>query len=322
MTAALLVIAMSGGASNAATTSGTAHHRPAARHAPRGAAADRSGARTAQYQVWPQYQQFATSTVPFCPAGSGNAPCDGGASDYGTIDRVPSGFSNGGSGNYAPFSRALVGDWMALVSGSGDGNQAAGCPGTTATYNPGEACSGPYALFGVGKAMGAENVFPKSGFTFTDDLFLSPGTAGPAGSLVDDDVEINTNTGAYGIDNIITACAEDTGTGGLGFVISFGHGSPGPCTGTPTVTKAGWYRFVFVFSDSHGNAYVAESVFRERTGARIATSGPQPVGAGAPESISQWGGPGYFWLPTEDFSGLPLANFALQLGQYSRGHRP
>ncbi len=186
---------------------------------------------------------------------------------------------------------------MALVSGTGVGNQGAGCPGTTATSNPGENCSGPYALFGTGKAAGVENVFPKAGFTVTDDLFLSPSTAGPAGSLVDDDVEMNTSAGAYGIDNIITACAEDTTSAALGYVISFGHNSPGGCTGTPVVTKDGWYRFVFVFSDKAGDAYVTESVFRERTGALVATSGPQPVGCRQPREDLGLGRPRLLLAP-------------------------
>ena len=47
----------------------------------------------------------------------------------------------------------------------------------------------------------------------------------------------------------------------------------------------------------------------------------RPVG-GTPTPTTQWGGPGYFWLPTEDISGLPLANFALQLGQVASGNTP
>jgi hypothetical protein len=278
--------------------------------------------RTANYGVQPFTQEFSYNTAYFCPAGSGNVPCDGAPGDYGTIDRVLTGFSNGGYGNYAPFTKALVGNWMAVVDGSGDGNQGGGCPGTTATSNPGENCTGPYALFGTGKAAGVENVFPAEGFTVTDDLYLSPATAGPAGSLIDDDVEINNNAGTYGIDNIITACAEDPVSGGLGFVINFGHNSPGSCEGTPVITTAGWYRFVFVFSDSNGDAYLTESVRSEANGQLVASSGTQAVGGGSPESISQWGGPGYFWLPTEDYSGLPLANFALQLGQVPDGHQP
>ncbi|MGE5134306.1 MAG: hypothetical protein ACM32E_15570 [Gemmatimonadota bacterium] len=91
------------------------------------------------------------------------------------------------------------------------------------------------------------------------------------------DVELNLSApgsyGYYGIDNIITACPE---TGG--FVINFGNGSPGSCAGTPVVTTGGWYRFVFMFSNVGGNAYLTESVRSEPTGALVATSGPQPVG--------------------------------------------
>jgi hypothetical protein len=321
--AALLAVGMSGGTSTAATTAGQAARlTSAAGHArPAGPAASTS-AKTARYQVQPLVQEFGSNATPFCPAHSGNAPCDGAPNDYGTIDRVLSHFSNGGRGNYAPGTAALTGDWMAVVSGTGDGNQGAGCPGTTATSNPGEACTGPYALFGTGKARGKENVFPAKGFTVTDDLYLSPTTGGSAGSLVDDDVEINTSAGTYGIDNIITACAEETASATLGYVINFGHNSAGSCAGTPVITQDGWYRFVFVFSNTDGYAYLTESVRSEATGRQIATSGPQPVGGGSAERISRWGGPGYFWLPTEDYSGLPLANFALQLGQVRQGNRP
>jgi hypothetical protein len=270
------------------------------------------------------HQEFGTNLQYFCPANSGNAPCDGNsvtASDYGTIDRVSSGFSNGGYGNYAPSTPSLVGNWMALVSGTADGNQGAGCAGTTASSNPGEACTGPYALFGSGANEGAENVFPTHGFTVTNDLYLSPATAAPIGSLVDDDIGLNNSSGGYGIDNIITACLVSGG-----FVINFGNGSPGSCSGSPVITSAGWYRFVFQFSNSGGNAELTETVLSENTSdladpTVVATSGAQPVG-GTASPISSWGGPGYFWLPTEDFSGLPLANFALQLGQQAYGYTP
>lgn len=316
--AALLAVAMSGGPSVAATGhSRASHSRPAL-----SAAGTAANVRTARYPVQPFAQEFSMNTSSFCPAGSGNTPCDGAAGDYGTIDRVASHFSDGGAGNYAPGTPALTGGWMAVVDGTGVANQGIGCPGTTSTSNPGEDCSGPYALFGTGKAMGVENVFPAGGFTVTNDLYLSPATSGPAGSLVDDDVELNNNLGQYGSDNIITACAEDTASSALGFVVNFGHGSPGSCSGTPVITTAGWYRFVFVFSDKGGDAYVAESVRSEATGNVVASTQPEPVGGGNPSQISNWGGPGYFWLPTEDFSGLPLANFALQSGQVIAGHRP
>jgi hypothetical protein len=323
LASAVLFTTVAIGAGSAAATS----HGRVAHQRPVGLATRAHGRKPLTlYPVTALTQEFSTNTQYFCPAGSGNAPCDGngGAADYGTIDRVAGGFSNGGYGNYAPSTPALDtgsgGGYMALVSGTGDGNQGTGCPGTTPTSNPGEACTGPYALFGTGAAEGVENVFPTGGFTVTDDLYLSPSTVGPLGSLVDDDVELNNNSGTYGIDNIITACAESPSST-VGFVINFGNGSPGSCTGTPQVTTDGWYRFVFVFSDVTGYAYVTESVYSETTGTpRIATSSPQPVG-GTPTSISDWGGPGYFWLPTEDMSGLPLANFVLQLGIHSKGKR-
>jgi hypothetical protein len=260
------------------------------------------------------HQDFAHGTDPFCPANSGNAPCDGAAGDFGTIDVVSSGFSNGGSGNYAPFTQALEGTHMAIVSGTGDRNQGGNCPFTAV-----EACTGPYALFGNGSEQGMLSVFPTQGFTVTDDLYLSPSTAGTARSLVDDDVELNNSSGTYGVDEIITACAEPSGSG-LGFVINFGHNSPGSCSGRPVVTTDGWY--VFEFSDNGGDAYVTESVYSESGGTQVATSGSQPVSSAGPTPVSQWGGPGYFWLPTEDFSGLPLANFALQPWDQPAGNQP
>ncbi len=324
---ALLAVVASSGAP-AMASHGQAVHRARPHVAAQAGVRDMTAA-TTQYPVKSVSQQFSYNTKYFCPA-TGNAPCDGNgtAGDYGTIDRVSGGFSNGGFGNYAPGTPALVGNSMAIVSGTGDGNQEVGCPGTTATSNPGEACTGPYALFGTGSAAGVENVFPNKGFTVTDDLYLSPTTSPVAGSLVDDDVEINNSAGGYGIDNIITACAESTDTAGdLGFVINFGHNSAGSCAGTPVITADGWYRFVFVFSDVDGYAYLTESVLSDPgatgTPSVIATSSPLPVGGTASATpTSQWGGPGYFWLPSEDMGGLPLANFAVQLGEVTNGNTP
>jgi hypothetical protein len=311
-----LTLAAFGAGASASTT--THHHARPHASARRNGAAGNGGTAPAFHPVTPVTQEFGSSTTSFCPAGSGNLPCDGAEGDYGTIDRVPSGFSNGGAGNYAPSTKALTGSWMALVSGSQDVNQGQGCPTLPLPSNA-EPCSGPFALFGTGAAQGVENVFPKEGFTVTDDLYLSPSTVGTGAkvsSLVDDDVELNTNTGTYGSDNVITACPVPGG-----FVINFGNGSPGSCSGTPVVTKDGWYRFVFAFSDVGGDAYVTEFVRAEPHATVVATSGPLPVG-GTATPISTWGGPGYFWLPTENISGLPLANFALQLGVQPAGHQP
>jgi hypothetical protein len=274
------------------------------------------------------HQEFSGNTKYFCPAGSGNAPCDGNsaAGDYGTIDRVASGFSNGGEGNYAPSTTtpgADFGTWFGLTSGADAGNQGVGCPADNPPGN--ESCSGPYALFPVvGEASddwGGSSVFPSSGFTVTNDLYLSPGTAGPTGTLIDDDVELNNNAGTYGIDNIVGVCYNSVAGG---FTINFSHNT-GNCDytsgTTPVVTTSGWYRFVFVFSNVSGFAELTENVFTEG-GGMVASSGPQPVNGSSATPITQWGGPGYFWLPDDDVSGLPLTNFALQDGQHSGGYSP
>ncbi len=281
-------------------------HRP-------GVSASKAAASTAKYPVTPFTQEFQQNTSGFC----GNATiahCDGAVGDYGTIDRVPSGFSNGGIGNYAPGTTALVGGWFALTSGSQAVNEGKGCPSTTTEY-----CSGPYALFGTGAAQGYENEFPAKGFTVTDDLYLSPATA-PAGGQIDDDVSLNTSAGGYGRDNIISACPV---TGG--YAISFGSSSPGTCGTTPVVTGPGWYRFVFIFSNLKGHVYVEERVLAEATRAVLANSGNQPEEFGTAtgaEPVSAAGGPGYLWLPTENVSGLPLANVVLQLGDHLSGSAP
>jgi hypothetical protein len=306
---------MTGAALTSAATAATASTRHVARPAAgtRPTLPNGPSAVVTSNPVTAQHQEFNFNTNGFCnnnPVGAPNPPCDGAPGDFGTIDRVPSGFSNGGYGNYAPSTQALFGGYFALTSGSEASNQGVGC-----TIAGTEACSGPYALFGSGAATGAENTFPQKGFTVTNDLYLSPTTAPPAGNLVDDDVEINNSSGGFGIDNVITACPAAGG-----FTINFGNGSPGSCAGSPVITTDGWYRFVFVFSNVAGYAYVTESVLSEPTLTQMATSGPLAVGAGAPTLASTWGGPGYFWLPTENISGLPLANLAVQLGDHVTGY--
>jgi hypothetical protein len=268
------------------------------------------------YPVKAFSQEFHKNTQYFC----NSSDCNGNPTNaYGTVDRVAGNFSNGGYGNYAPFTAALdtsssTGGYMAVISGDADGNQGAGCPSSVTEY-----CTGPYAVFGTGAGKGMWDVFPTGGFTVTVDDYLSPTTAGPAGSVVDNDVILNNNQGAYGIDNIITACAEPTSGGPMGFALNFGHNSPGSCSGTPVVTQDGWYRFVWVFTDNDGYAYLTESVFSEGSSLTLmATSTPQPV-SGSQTHVSAWGGPGVLWFPTEDISGLPIANFDVQVGDHAQG---
>ncbi len=147
-------------------------------------------------------------------------------------------------------------------------------------------------------------MFPSSGFTVTNDLYLSPATAGPSGTLIDDDVELNSSTssqstGYYGIDNIVGVCYNSTAGG---FTINFSHNT-GNCDytpgTTPVVTTAAGTGSCIVFSNViRAIAELTENVISDsgehRPGER---SSPWPAagsGGNALRPLRQWGGPGYF----------------------------
>jgi hypothetical protein len=243
-------------------------------------------------------QEFSFNTSPFCPAGSGNAPCDGAVGDYGTITRVASG----------------TGGIPALAAGEPDyaltaGSQATstGCPSGASEY-----CTGPYALFDGGNVA----TFPASGFTVTTDLYLTPSEPGD----ITADVGLNNSDGAYGNDIFINFCPV---TGG-GLAVS--AGTMESCNGATTanITKAGWYRLVWDFTPDAGTVALNQSVSSEATGYAVwqgELDAPVTVN-NAPATPANTGGPGYFWIPTENTNSLPLSNFAVQLGTYSGGSAP
>jgi hypothetical protein len=295
--AALTTASLAGmGAAGAATNLG---HRP---H-PHYAGANVTGT------VQPVNDQFQGNIGGFC-ANPHDPPCDGNATagDFGTIDSVSSKFSNGGFGNYAPFTHSLDGSYMALVSGTTAANQGLGCqtPGT-------EGCTGPYWV-----PTSAETVFPSVGFTVTADVYLD--TSAKVGEI-DPDVGMSTSSGAFGQDMIFAVCRGAN----PGWTITAGHNSPGDCSGTPVVTTSGWYRFVWLFTNVGGKVYLTQRVIAESGHAIVFDSGAQPVqfpGDSSIETTATAGGIRYFWLPTEDYSGVPFQNYAVQLGQHQSGHTP
>ena len=60
---------------------------------------------------------------------------------------------------------------------------------------------------------------------------------------------LNDSTGNFAQDNIFAACNQ--GGGGTGYSVTFGHNSPGDCSGSPAITSAGWYRSVLAFADEN-----------------------------------------------------------------------
>jgi len=245
----------------------------------------------------PLVQEFSANTSPFCPAGSGNVPCDGAVNDYGTITRVASG--KNGVPTLAPGEH-----YYAETAGSQA--TSAGCPSGASEY-----CTGPYALFDGGQLA----AFPSTGFTVTTDLYLTPAEPGD----ITADVSLNNSDGQYGNDLFINFCPV---TGGL----AVSAGTMESCDGASAaqITKAGWYRLVWDFTPDAGDVTLTQNVTSEATGYAVWSGeldAPVTVN-GAPATPSNAGGPGYFWIPTENTSSLPLSNFAVQLGSHPGGSAP
>jgi hypothetical protein len=253
---------------------------------------------TSASTLTPLVQEFSSDTSPFCPTGSGNVPCDGAVNDYGTITRVASG-TNG-----VP---ALAAGEPDYAETAGSQATSAGCPSGASEY-----CTGPYALFDGGQL----SAFPSQGFTVTADLYLTPSEPGD----ITADVSLNNNDGAYGNDIFINFCPV---TGG-GLAVSAGTMESCDGAATAQITKAGWYRLVWDFTPDAGDVALNQSVTSEATGYAVwqgELDAPVTVN-GATATPANTGGPGYFWIPTEDVASLPLSNFAVQLGSYPGGSAP
>lgn len=258
---------------------------------------------------------YEKNTSGWCKGGP--VPCSGDENDYGTIDRVPSGFSN--YGNYGDFIKSFAGGYHAVVSGTSS-LAAGGCPSAATEY-----CTGPYSLV---NGTGSDSVFPTGGVTVSSQIYLDttvvgPYFASPGGSAVtpefDWDVALNDSSGSYLQDFIATACFAQGSSDG--FSISFGYSSPG-CSGTPaTVTKSGWYDFKTIFSDQGGDGVVEWQVVQDSTKTVVATDMAPITGPGGttPLPVTSLGGPSYIWFPTEDVQGLPLDNTSVELGVHTTG---
>ncbi len=217
-------------------------------------------------------------------------------SDYGTIDVVPQSFSNDGG-----YAAAVAGPGRqkayARVSGAGtDQDSISGCP------SPGsENCTGPYILYG---GTGTYAVFPSSGFASSIKIYLDTAwAAANPGQVVDWDVSLNDNTGAFLRDFSFNLCT--TADDGGGFYVSDANGAGGCSTGPTEITTSGWYNFEQQFYGIGGQIDVQYLV---------ANSSSQTVFSNLDESgIAQGdaGGPNYGWFPDEDVLGLPVAQVSL-----------
>jgi hypothetical protein len=239
---------------------------------------------------------LARNTKGWCTYAEG---CNGqtGASDYGTIDVVPASFSNDGgyaAGAPGPGKQKSY----ARVSGGGvDQDTIAGCaaPGS-------ENCTGPYVLYG---GTGTDSVFPTStGFLSSIKIYLDTNWANSnPGQVVDWDVSLNDNTGAFLRDFIFNMCS--TTDGGGGFYVSVSNNAGGCSTGPTEVTASGWYTLEQQFY-SIGGQIVADFLLVNSSGTTVERV-LQETGIATADA----GGPNYGWFPDEDVLGLPVAQISL-----------
>lgn len=247
----------------------------------------------------PNYKnKLSSNTNGWCPVTvPANAPCDGGVGNYGTIDIVKAKYSN--SGGYAPQTPAPPGQSKyARVSGGQDG----GVPTVNGCVPTGvENCSGPYTKFG---STVHHAVFPKAGFTTSIKMYIDAGWAGAnPGQVIDWDVALRDNTGAFLQDNAFNLCS--TSAAGGGFYISTSYGAGGCSTGPTELTVSGWYTFNLSFTVVGNQIYDTYSVLNSvatQVFADVEATGHAPAATG---------GPDYGWLPDENAIGLPIADVSL-----------
>jgi hypothetical protein len=249
----------------------------------------------------PNYSnKLSTNTKGWCPVTTPpNAPCDGGAGNYGTISVVKS-----TSINYGGYASAVPGPGgqkkYARVSGGQDG----GVPTVNGCSIPGnENCSGPYTKFG---STVHHTMFPTGGFSTSIKIYIDAAWAGAhPGNVVDWDVSLRDSSGNFLQDNAFNLCT--TAAGGGGFYLSTSSGAGGCSTGPTEITTSGWYTFNLGFSSIGGTVWDNYSVL-DSTNASVFT---QAVNTG--NATSSVGGPDYGWLPDEDVLGLPIAQVSLHL---------
>jgi hypothetical protein len=249
----------------------------------------------------PNYKNsLAGNTNGWCPVTNPpNAPCDGGAGNYGTIHIVKSNFAN-----YGGYAASVPGPGgqkkYARVSGGQDG----GVPTVNGCSVPGsENCTGPYTKFG---STVHHAIFPPGGFSTSIKMYIDAAWAGAhPGNVVDWDVALRDNSGNFLEDNAFNLCT--TSAGGGGFFLSTSFGAGGCSTGPTELTVSGWYTFTLAFASVGGDVYDSYAVLNS---ANTSVFG-QVVNTG--NATTGVGGPDYGWLPDEDILGLPLAQVTLHL---------
>jgi hypothetical protein len=302
-----LVASMGVGMLGVSTSAGAATH-PQRVNAGAQSAAARSGGKKAKSTTFNWHNKMSSNTNGWCPSGSGNAPCDGLSGDYGTISIFKSTASDASWGGYASGATLTGQKKYARTTGGQDGGvpTANGC-----SVQGGENCTGPYTLWGP-RNNGNDVTFG-SGYTSSIEMYVDAGWGDAnTGNVVDWDTGLQTSTGGYLEDFVIDLCSTASG-----WQVSWenGSGGCGANAGTPSnelLNTSGWYTFTEQFSNVGGVVYVTYAVASNgSTGQNSPGSQVWTYTENSGNATATTGGPLYGWLPTEDVSGLPLANISL-----------
>lgn len=256
------------------------------------------------------HNKLSRNTTGWCPAvNPPNLPCDGASGDYGTIGIFSPSDQDASWGGYAAGATLTGQKKYARTTGGQDG----GTPSPTGcTVKGGENCTGPFALWGP-KNQGNDTTFPAGGFTTTIKVYVDAGWGDAnTGNVVDWDTGLLTHAGAYEEDFVIDLCSTASG-----WEVSWenGSGSCGATAGTPNpeyLNTSGWYTLQMNFTNGAGTIYAKYAVLSNgRTGQNSPGTQVWSYTENTGIATASSGGPLYGWLPTEDVSGLPLAQIRL-----------
>ncbi len=268
-----------------------------------------SNARRASGATHNWHNTLARNTKGWCPVTTPpNSPCDGAANDYGTIGVYSPSDQDASWGGYGAGVTLTGQRKYARVTGGQDG----GVPSPTGcTVQTDESCSGPFNLWGP-KNEGTDTTFPSGGFTTTVKVYVDAGWGDTnTGNVVDWDTGLQTSTGNYEEDFVVDLCSTTSG-----WEVSWenGSGGCGATPGTPNpeyLNTSGWYTLQMNFTNGAGTVYVVYSVLSDGSTGQSTPTQVWSYTENTGIATASSGGPLYGWLPTEDVSGLPVAQVRL-----------
>jgi hypothetical protein len=237
-------------------------------------------------------------------------------SGFGSITRVPSGYTN--AGGYASGVASAAGAFHARLSSADCVND----------FGPGTDCSGPYTFWGTD---GSSSVFPAGGYVTQVDIYLDVAWAATHPDVrFDWDSAIQDNTtncsgGPCFLSDYVFNAGTEPATGVPSFVIGASPNAtrsgaypenpcpnpsapPNTCRAPAVITTSGWYTFRHSFHDDGTGHLAVDLTILNSSGNTVAT---WTIYQGF--AISAVGGPAYGWFPNEEIPDLAIDNSQLSV---------